>query len=616
MAIFLTSLSDDDTTPGERRFAKALKRCLSDEYLVWHDVPVGSNRCGDSHRQPDFIVMHPQQGITVIEVKDWHIGTIQSLDPQSATLLVDGQVKGAKSPLAQARNYSLKVKNLLERDPALIHGNGIHHGKLVIPCNYGVVFANIKRETFEKNIFSSVIPSHWVICKDEMTEAVMPEDFKNRFLGLRQFKFQTTLTSEQVDRIRYHLFPEIRILSPVVDDEIPDVIQVMDLNQEKLARNLGDGHRIIQGVAGSGKTLILINRCIQLSEDVKDKILVICYNVVLASKLRHILQEQGIGNKVIVQHFHGWCKYILQEYRISRPKWGDNYIAELENTVLQSVADGKIPQGIYGAVLIDEANDFESAWLELLAKMPHPSKKHLIVHDNAQNLYPERQKPTWSRIGIQARGRSHILNINYRNTFEVANWARRFASDMFIETGEIDEDTPQTIVPKIAGHSGIAPKLKSKSGFRAELEYLANGIKGLHTDGRPWQEIAILYAFKWQGEKIANILAAHEVPVSWLKEQEERLGFDPAHSSVKLMPIKSSKGLEFPVVCIPGIGGMAEYHERVQVLYVGMTRSTNKLVLTYEDRDQSSTLVQKLLAALPETAQVIDFPPQKEAISA
>lgn len=35
---------------------------------------------------------------------------------------------------------------------------------------------------------------------------------------------------------------------------LPDVVQLMDLEQEKVARNLGEGHRTIKGVAGSGKT--------------------------------------------------------------------------------------------------------------------------------------------------------------------------------------------------------------------------------------------------------------------------------------------------------------------------------------------------------------------------
>jgi superfamily I DNA and RNA helicase len=41
------------------------------------------------------------------------------------------------------------------------------------------------------------------------------------------------------------------------DAELPSIMRVMDMQQEQLARSLGDGHRVIHGVAGSGKTMIL-----------------------------------------------------------------------------------------------------------------------------------------------------------------------------------------------------------------------------------------------------------------------------------------------------------------------------------------------------------------------
>ena len=40
----------------------------------------------------------------------------------------------------------------------------------------------------------------------------------------------------------------------------------MDLNQEQAARSLGEGHRVIHGVAGSGKTMILIFRAQHLTQ--------------------------------------------------------------------------------------------------------------------------------------------------------------------------------------------------------------------------------------------------------------------------------------------------------------------------------------------------------------
>jgi len=39
------------------------------------------------------------------------------------------------------------------------------------------------------------------------------------------------------------------------DEPPPDFVRVMDLQQEQLARSLGEGHRVIHGVASSGKTL-------------------------------------------------------------------------------------------------------------------------------------------------------------------------------------------------------------------------------------------------------------------------------------------------------------------------------------------------------------------------
>ncbi|MCX5803045.1 MAG: hypothetical protein NTU69_05855, partial [Proteobacteria bacterium] len=59
----------------------------------------------------------------------------------------------------------------------------------------------------------------------------------------------------QIDEIRRVLYPEIRIGWGYTDNEI---VQVMDKEQERLARTLGEGHYLVRGVAGSGKTVILI----------------------------------------------------------------------------------------------------------------------------------------------------------------------------------------------------------------------------------------------------------------------------------------------------------------------------------------------------------------------
>lgn len=65
-------------TSGERRLAQRLEAKLDDDYLLWHDVPVGP-KC----LHPDFIVLHPSRGLFVLEVKDWKLETISSVNPET-----------------------------------------------------------------------------------------------------------------------------------------------------------------------------------------------------------------------------------------------------------------------------------------------------------------------------------------------------------------------------------------------------------------------------------------------------------------------------------------------------------------------------------------------------
>src|SRR5690606_30120176 len=113
---------------------------------------------------------------------------------------------------------------------------------------------------------------------------------------------------------------------------LPSLIRVMDFQQEQLARSLGEGHRVIHGVAGSGKTMILGYRCAHLAKVSMKPILVLCFNRSLAARLRQVMAEKGLGEKVVVQHFHGWCKEMLAAYNVDAPPGSrdvDAYLAAL-----------------------------------------------------------------------------------------------------------------------------------------------------------------------------------------------------------------------------------------------------------------------------------------------
>jgi len=82
-------------TAGEKRLAERLRTLLEDDYLVWHDIPVGKTR-----RYPDFVVLHPGRGILFLEVKDWKRDKLQKISKTNVELLTAGGLVTKPHPLA------------------------------------------------------------------------------------------------------------------------------------------------------------------------------------------------------------------------------------------------------------------------------------------------------------------------------------------------------------------------------------------------------------------------------------------------------------------------------------------------------------------------------------
>ena len=606
MAILVPSLAScvNRMTSGERRFAQRLQSHLEDDYLCWYDVPLGAKQ-----RHPDFIILHPARGLLILEVKDWKIESVREATRTSVALLTARGIEHLSNPLEQARQYAFAVKELLEQDSALQVIEGFHRGKLAVPYGYGVVLSRITRKTFEASDLDEVIEPSRVICQDELMESVDAADFQKRLWAMQSAPFQRLLSMPQIERIRWHLFPEIRIgasqdlfenagevsKAPL---RIHELVRVMDLQQEQLARSLGEGHRVIHGVAGSGKTLILGYRAEHLAKLIRKPILVLCYNVALAAKLRHLIKEKGLSDQVVVHSFHAWCSEQLQLYHVARPHGtGDAFYAALVAGVVKGVEDGHIPRAQYGAVLIDEGHDFKPEWIRLVAQMIDPdSNAFLLLYDDAQSIYGEsvRRKFSLSSVGVQAKGRTTILRLNYRNTSEVLAVAYEFAKEVLTPNDAGDDEIP-LILPTSVGRHGPVPELVKLSNLAGEGDFIAGHLHEQKAQGRGWRDMAVLYRDKFMGEKVVARLRVAGVPVEWLQETKQSRNFHPDHDSVKVMTLHSSKGLEFAVVAIAGVGFMpyttSKPAEEARLLYVGMTRAVDQLVITcHKDSEFSRRL--------------------------
>ena len=592
---------------GEKRFARRLISHLEDDYLCWYETGIGYRP-----RYTDFVILHPMRGLLLLEVKDWKLETIRSANPDSFELLTDSGLKTVANPHLQARHCAYKLVQQLERDPQLAQLDGKHKGKLAMPWGYGVVLSNITRNQFETAELGEVLPEVQTICKDEMVEQVDIEEFQERLWDMFNCCFHQILTQPQIDRVRWHLFPEIRMnhqpeLELPGDSnkdvfDIPEIIKVMDLKQEKLARGLGAGHRVIHGVAGSGKTMILGYRCMHLAKLLNKPILVLCYNVALAARLRSLIEEQGVNDQVNVYSIHRWASTILKSYNVALPRIEDGNFNQRIETLIEHVGKGIVPKGQYGAILIDEGHDFKQEWLRLIVDMVDPNTNSLLLlYDDTQSIYKRSTGLGFALkdVGIEAQGRSTILKLNYRNTEEILKFAFDFVDDYIKPTDGGDSGVP-IIEPDSAGRSGPLPVIESFKSFDDEARRITAVFQKLHNErSKAWSEMCVLYCHNWMGKAVSDAMQAANIPFTWLKDSESKRRFDASEDSVKIVTMHSSKGLEFPTVATCGIGSLGVKEERIEdeakLLYVAMTRATQNLLVTSSKESTFSVKLEEMI---------------------
>lgn len=589
-------------TRGELRVAERLNDFLEENACVWHNIPVGPRG-----RHPDFVIVHPAQGILVLEVKDWRLDSILGVTKTEVDLLTSRGPVREQSPFEQVRRYAFDVLRDVERDPQLAFPP--HHpckGRPILPIGSGVVFTNITRRQFEQRDLREVWPPDRCVFRDEMTESADADAFRSQLWAMVPARTGPPMTLPQFDRLRGLLFPELRIRQialpldePAANDD--RLLEVMDLHQEQLARSLGDGHRIVRGVAGSGKTLILAFRAEYMARAATKPVLVLCYANGIAGRLENAMRGRGVQERVQVSTFHSWCYRMLRTYDVPAPDASaiPDYAERLAASVaavIAAVDRGQIPRGQYEAVLIDEAHDFEPQWLALAAKMVDVHRRSLmIVYDDMQAIYKGRSRPVWKQLGIEAQGRTTVLRVNYRNTTQILGFARRFAGDVLGAPGVPADDESPVLVPQDGGRQGAEPEVRECVSFDGEAHAIAEWLLARRHAGYEWPEMAVLYPEHHVGERFARVFARHGIPVDIAKHNRNRVSI--AVPAVRLLSMHTAKGLEFPCVAVGALGLLGRHgtdiEDDVRLTYVAVTRATHEAFLTYS---RVSLLVERLVA--------------------
>lgn len=578
---------------GEKRVLDALARHLEDDYAVWHNILIMG-----SGREPDFVILHPQRGLLILEVKDWKRQTIVQANTMLVELRTAHGSTHTEHPVSQARGYMLDLVHQLQHHPDLLHKEGQYKGKLLMPWGWGAVLSHIKVADVQGDTsFSEVFEPQKVMLADDLVDTVDTMVFQQKLWGMFNVQWQCLLSLPQMNIVRGLLFPELRVggqQSLPLDSTpsrliVQDILQVMDLQQESVARNLGEGHRLIHGPAGSGKTMILIFRAVQLQAIARPDrpVLVLCFNRELAGRIDTLLRLKGVGESVQVSTFHAWALDMIRTYQLAPVRKGQLSSDEFDafaQIACDGIASLRIPKGQYAALLIDEAHDLKDEWLAAAVQLVDPATKSLLVlYDDAQSIYQKsRRRLSFAKLGIEAKGRTDILKINYRNTTEVLALAMECA-DGILHDGRVsvsEEDMP-LIIPQSAGRSGPVPTFQRFEDGVQEAVYVAGAIAELIAQGRSPDDIAVLSRRRRSLDTMRTAIERAGAACSSGRFDRRAPAGVP---SVRLTTLHSSKGLEFPVVFVVGLDELdcsqANRTEELRLLYVGMTRATHRLSLS------------------------------------
>lgn len=438
-------------TAGEWHLLNYLKENLDDTYEIFFNPFLDGDR-------PDFVILKKNVGVFVIEVKDWKI------NHQNYTIDLFNKwffnssagYKLIKSPFSQVFRYK---KNFYDIHIPLL---GIKN--VINPNFFNVIDVFVYLHCTNKAVFETFYEQN-----NRVFNQCVLDFSKGKCVNFPMDKIEYYRTKQQRDR-NLAIFQETinrivwRIMNrnqhPLFTDDIYDEFKrrllpsqfileqgkiiYLDKKQEKLAQS-SVGLQKIKGVAGCGKTEVLLNRAINAIERTNtNSVLILTYNNALKPYLKYRLY--GILRRVNKEKFDKIERDIFEIANYHR-----FYIAQANNLNIDIQvmnADGSINENQfkhniflnnkekYDVILIDEIQDYEPEWIKIIRDSFLSENGEMVIFgDQTQNIYKRDIKKRESSL-VQGFGKWQVLNKSYRSCLKLIDIFAKFKEKFLTEYKE------------------------------------------------------------------------------------------------------------------------------------------------------------------------------------
>ena len=314
----------------------------------------------------------------------------------------------------------------------------------------------------------------------------------------------------------------------------------LDPYQVKIIRRNSDSSLIVQGCAGSGKSILALWKAKQIQDEGKGTYLYVVYAKSLKRFVADGIRQIGI-NEQNVENYNQCFVWTRDENN----KWHQ----------------GDWKKGIYDYIIVDEAQDFSKE--DILLFKSKARKALLLYGDSAQQLFKffhDKETISMEAMAYFTNFPTEKLVFNHRLPQKIARLAERINSQ--------NDD----LVNRCQNEGIEKPYLIEYNSFEEQMDAIAEIIKARH-----FEDVGILFKQNDQVKMAAEYLRNKGLTIE--AKINDNIDLDFSSSNPKIMTYHSSKGLQFEAVFLPECSASA--NDDLNPLYVAITRTYQSLYIMH-----------------------------------
>ena len=294
---------------------------------------------------------------------------------------------------------------------------------------------------------------------------------------------------------------------------------------------------LVQGCAGSGKSILALWKAKQIQNEKKGSFLFVVKMNSLKQFMHDGISQVGIDS-TNVESFNKCFSWTKPDGKWVRGPW---------------------KKGTYDYILVDEAQDLP---IEDILFLKSKAKHIFYYGDSAQQLmeFSGNTPASMSEIIFKTKLHNENLVFNYRLPKQIARVA------VFLNSEGDD------IVQRCKNEGTEQPYIFNKGSFEQQLDFIQTTIKN-----RDFKDVGILFRTRKEVESAREYYRQKQFNVeAKIDENASELNFNS--DNPKLMTYHSSKGLQFEAVFLPN----CESDDGSKIpLYVAMTRTYQSLYILH-----------------------------------